>query len=517
MSFAEFKAKALAPLYGLKWGTRDALVIAGEAFKGEGTHLHKADVYRTAIPGKAGYWIRTPFRALQSMDALFRTVAERGEAFAAATERAVREGFKPETREFNEKVAQYTMEPAFGLSAAEAAALVKRIEQVGHESVFTQRLGSSMETIQRAFAGTPMQFIIPFVRTPVNLLSWAVQHSPGFLLSKRWRDNFNAGGASRDKAAAQLVIGAGLTLTALSFAQEGLITGGGMFDPEQRRTKMAAGWQPYSVKIGDKYYSYERLEPVSMVLGLAADIFEMHEKLEDDDRAKGWLAVTAMFGNIAISKTYLSGLSGAFNALTDPARYGEQFYEQYASSLVPKIIGQSVMMADPHKREVDGVLAAIQSQLPFLREKLMPARDAWGEPRPNQKLFGVLPVQINEESKNKVRTEAMRLELAIASVPRFLLESGPLKPGERRIELTPEQRDVVGAVTGKRAMEILAPIVNSPDWANIPDFAKALVYQRVLQAARTEGRLAGLPANAPEREAMRQKIIEEIQRQSVVK
>jgi hypothetical protein len=253
------------------------------------------------------------------------------------------------------------------------------------------------------------------------------------------------------------------------------------------------------------------------VLGLAADIFEMHEKLEDDDRAKGWLAVTAMFGNIAISKTYLSGLSGAFNALTDPARYGEQFYEQYASSLVPKIIGQSVMMADPHKREVDGVLAAIQSQLPFLREKLMPARDAWGEPRPNKKLFGVLPVQINEESKDKVRTEAMRLELAISPVPRFLLESGPLKPGERRIELTPEQRDVVGAVTGKRAMEILAPIVNSPDWANIPDFAKALVYQRVLQAARTEGRLAGLPANAPEREAMRQKIIEEIQRQSVVK
>jgi hypothetical protein len=290
-----------------------------------------------------------------------------------------------------------------------------------------------------------------------------------------------------------------------------------MFDPEQRRTKMAAGWQPYSVKIGDRYYSYERLEPVSMVLGLAADIFEMHEKLEDDDRAKGWLAVTAMFGNIAISKTYLSGLSGAFNALTDPARYGEQFYEQYASSLVPKIVGQSVMMADPHKREVDGVLAAIQSQLPFLREKLMPARDAWGEPRPNQKLFGVLPVQISEESKEKVRTEAMRLELAISPVPKFLLLSGPLDAKERQLSLPPKQRDILAEVSGRHTMSILAPFVNSPDWDHVPDLARKIIIQRAITAGREVGRAKVRENLAAEVAAAQQKIIEEIQRQSVVK
>jgi hypothetical protein len=59
-----------------------------------------------------------------------------------------------------------------------------------------------------------------------------------------------------------------------------------------------------------------------------------------------------MFGNATVSTTYLSGLSNAIQAVTDPTRFGENFLEQYATSVVPKIIGQTVGMADPYKREV---------------------------------------------------------------------------------------------------------------------------------------------------------------------
>ena len=513
MGMAEFKAKAFAPLYGLKWGARDALVIAGEAFRGEGSHLEKADVYRAAIPGQAGKIIRLPFRALQAEDALFRTVAERGKAHEMAVERAVKEGFLPETREFNERVAEYTMQPDQGLSAKDGAAALLEVEKAGAEGVFAQRLGPRMEQVQAAMAGSPMQFIVPFVRTPVNLLSWAIQHSPGFLLSARWRNDFAAGGASRDRAIARVLVGSALTMTALSLVDDGLLTGGGMFDKEQRATKMAAGWQPYSIKVGDKWYSYQRLEPVAKVLGFAADMVEMTQKLKDDDRAKGWMAVMAMFGNATISTTYLSGLAGTFNALTDPTRYGEQFFEQYASSLIPKIIGQTAGMADPHKREVEGVIDAIQAQIPFLREKLMPQRDVWGEKKGAERLFGVLPVATSQESHDKVRSEAMRLELAITPVPKFLTERGPLKPGERRVDLSPEQLDVARAVSGRQAMSILAPIVNDPDWKTIPDFAKALVFQRVIEGSRVLGREAAAPVAGEQREAMRKKIVDEINRQ----
>src|SRR5574341_956112 len=290
MSMAEFKAKALAPLYGLRYGTRDALTIATEALRGEGTHLEKADVYRHAIEGQAGTIIRTPFRLLQAEDVLFRTVAERGKAYELAVERTLREGFVPETSEFNRRVSQYTMTPEIGLLPEGAAAIAKTIQEAGAEAVFAQRLGPRMETVQAAMAGNPMQFIVPFVRTPVNLLSWAVQHSPFFLLSNRWRNDFKTGGAARDRAIARVLVGSALTMTALEAAKDGLITGGGLFDPEQRRTKIAAGWQPYSIKIGDTYYSYQRIEPVAKVLGFAADMVEMNEKLSEMIAQKvGWL------------------------------------------------------------------------------------------------------------------------------------------------------------------------------------------------------------------------------------
>jgi hypothetical protein len=514
MSLAEFKAKAFAPIHGLMWGWRDAGVIALEALKGEGAHLEKADVYRHAIEGEKGKIIRLPFRALQAEDVLFRTVAERGRAYELAVERALAEKFKPGTHEFQERVAQYTMRPEFGLEAAEAGRIKEDIQNAGAEAVFAQRLGPRMEQAQAAMQGHALQFVIPFVRTPANLLSWAVQHTPGLnLLSGRWLNDFKAGGAARDRAIARVMIGGAMMMTAWSFIEAGDITGGGMFDPETRKTKMAAGWQPYSIRINGKYYSYQRLEPVAKVLGFAADWYEMQQHLEDEDKAKGGMAVLAMFGNATISTTYLQGLAGVFNALTDPTRYGERFFEQYAASTVPKFIGQTAALIDPNKREVDSITDSIQSQIPFLREKLMPKRDVWGEPAKNQRLFGVLPITASEESKNKVKTEAVRLGLALTDVPKVLYEAGPLKPKDRKVELTPEQLDVARAVTGKAAMDILAPIVESKDWDKIPDFAKEKLIKGVLAATRTPGRLAALPPTAPERIEARQKIVDEIVRQ----
>jgi len=249
------------------------------------------------------------------------------------------------------------------------------------------------------------------------------------------------------------------------------------------------------------------------VIGLAADLVEMG-KLTDADEAKKWMAAVALFGNATISTTYLSGLSGVFNAATDPARYAESFYEQYAASLVPKIIGQSAMLADDERREVNGAIDAIQSQIPFLREKLLPQRDVWGEPRKGQWFLGASPIAMSKESQDKVRSEAMRLELAISDIPKQMFEPGPLTARERKIEYTPGQRDLAREVSGKWAMSILAPIVNDKDWDSIPDYAKKEIYKDVMKDARELGREAALPATSEAREKMRQKIVNEINRQA---
>lgn len=517
LTMAQYKARALAPLYGLQHGSREALFVASEVWKGQGERLEKADVYRVAIEGKTGEVIRLPFKALQIEDALFRTVAERAKSYEIAVDRVVKEGLHPETKEARERIVQYTQRPEFGLPEKQGLEAIAKVQEAGAEAVFAQRLGPRMETLQRAMAGHWSQLIIPFVRTPANLVSWAVQHVPGLnLVSGRWREDFAAGGERQARAVARVLVGAGLTVTAYQLAQDGLLTGAGMFDKEQGATKRAAGWQAYSVKIGDTYYSYQRIEPVAKVLGIAADLVELSARAEkEEDKAKIAALMVLMFGNATVSTTYLSGLSNAIQSVTDPARYGENFLEQYASSVVPKIVGQTTAMADPYKREVEGVIDAVQSQIPFLREKLLPKRDVWGEPQKSERWFAVMPIATSKASEDKVRMEAMRLQIAIADAPRFILEKGPFNPKDKRVKLEPEQRDIFKDVSGHAAMNILAPIVNAPDWASIPDFAKAAIYKDVIEGARKQGQYAALPPDDAARVKLREKIIDKVLKQTL--
>jgi hypothetical protein len=518
LTMAQFKARAFAPVIGWQLGALDALKVAAEVWKQEGEHLEKADVYRQANTGTFGKVVQTPFKLLQIGDVIFRTPAERAEAYIMAVDRAAKEGWNPATTEGQTQIMKWVNQPDLGLEGEAATAALKRVQNAGAEAVFAQRLGPHMEKLQRAITGTPYEFasfILPFFRTPANLLSWAVQHVPGLnFLSGRWREDFAAGGERADRALARVATGAALTITAYSLAEQGLLTGGGLFNKEENRAKVGAGWQPYSIKIGDKYYSYQRIEPLAKVLGLAADSHDMWQALKDEgEKAKLVSMGVLMFGNATISTTYLSGLSNAMQSIVDPERYGTNFLEQYASSLVPKIVGQTVTAADPYKREVDGVMEAVQSQLPFLREKLMPKRDVWGEPSQNNKWFDMMPVQVSQAQEDKVKTEAERLHLAISDAPKFLLERGPFKSKERQVPLSAEQRDIMREVTGKNAMKILAPIVNSPDWSQIPDFAKAAIYQRVFEGTRKQGQYAALPPTDAARVKLREELVGKILQQ----
>jgi hypothetical protein len=524
MPLSLYKAKALSPLYGLMLGARDSLTVAAEVWKQKGEHVEKADVYKQAIPGKTGDVVRLPFRWLQVQDVLFRTWGERAKAHELAVERAGREGFSPGSVEFDNAVKRYVDKPQLGLTDAAAQQVTKAIELEGAKYVFGERLGPRMETLSRAVQGSPAEFIFPFRRTPVNLVSWAVQHIPGMnLMSARWREDFAAGGEARARAITRVVIGTGIAMGAYSLAEQGVLTGGGLFEKEMNRTKAGAQIPKYSLLIKGEYYNIERLEPVSKILMLSADLYEMQEAATDkEDKAKiGAMAVLA-FANTTISTTYMSGLSNAMHAATDPDRYLDSFIEQYAASLVPKIIGQTVAIDDPYKREVDGALEAIQSQLPWLREKLLPVRDVWGEKVGNEKLFSVLPIATTTASQDKVKTEAVRLSIAIADAPKDVTEAGPFSAGFRKIPLTDVQRDIYRQVRGKEAMAILAPLVNSPDWDAVdaagrplwPDYAKADTFRGALQDMAARTRTEALEPNAVERQKMREKIVNEIIRES---
>ena len=87
---------------------------------------------------------------------------------------------------------------------------------------------------------------------------------------------------------------------------------------------MQTGWQPYSIKVGDTYYGYNRFEPVGIIFGVSADLAEIASTVRDSDKGiiedleiVSTMLAASITENIT-NKTFLTGISDAIEAIGDP-------------------------------------------------------------------------------------------------------------------------------------------------------------------------------------------------------
>ncbi len=491
----------IARIFGGLQGTADGLRIAGGILKtGETPGASKAEQFRPAIEGTVGEVVRLPFRALSAEDAVFRSMAERAEANTLAVRAAVQEGLNPLTREFRERVVQLTQNPTPKMQAEITAA--------GERFTFNSALGEKGKAVQEFVRQWHLEWAVPFIRTPGNIFKELARMTPLAPLVKEWREAFAKGGASRDKAIAEVAVGTAMMSTIFVHAIEGNVTGQGPSDQGKRRTWLAAGNQPYSVKIGDSWYNYQRIQPIGTLVGMAADVAEVWDHLTEEESDKVPKMLSVAFANAVTSQTFLQGITNVVNALSDPKRFGAKLVQQYAGSVVPAIVAQPTAMLDPVTREVYSVVDAVKARLPGLRETLYPKRDVFGEPvQAKERLGAVSPVTETKVSEDKVRSEASRLGISAADAPKKI-HLGKFSGKMGDVELTPEERDRFAQTGGQLAYSILATVVNDPTWDALPDLVKRRTYQRVFTQAHKVAAQQSLPID--KRLALLEQITEKV-------
>jgi len=362
----------------------------------------------------AGQLVRTPGTALQAEDEFFKTIGYRMELNAQAVRQATSEvnAGKVAPEAFKDRVAAIVANPPenIRLAAADAATY----------QTFTSAPGviaSKLMGITREF---PMlKVFLPFVKTPANILKFTFERTPLAPLMRDFRANINAGGARRDTALAQVAVGTTAMMTFADMSMNGQISGRGPIDPAERAALMREGWSPYSIKIGKRWYPFNRLDPIGSLMGLASDTVEAFrngqaESLDDQDTEKVAVATAIAFAGNLTNKTYLSGLSDLFEALSDPQRYGEATVQRMVGSVVPAAIAAATRVNDPYAREVHSMIDAIYARTPGLSEKLPPKRDLWGEPISYESGFGgavdlMSPVKAKKPTPEPIDEEILRL------------------------------------------------------------------------------------------------------------
>ena len=429
--------EAMTQWFGLTQSWKDGLRYAAKSAKtGEvGFGMSKVELPQTGSitseafnlssetwAGRAvdgiGNIVRIPGRALAASDEFFKTIGYRMELNAQALRQAAGE-------------VHAGVIPADGIKARVAELLENPPENLRMSAVdqalyqtFTNSPGKLAQGLQSLKAQFPaLTVILPFVRTPANILKYTFERTPLAPLMSSVRADIAAGGARQDLALARLSTGTALMMVAADMAMSGTVSGSGPKDTSERQALERTGWQRNSIKVGDRWYAYNRLDPAGSLLGLAAEMVEILNNSEDEDTEEGVgeaaVAAIASISATVMSKTYLSGIADLFEAISDPKRYTETFVQRLVGSTVPAIVGEAARTADPYSREVFGMLDAIKRRTPGLSDNLPLRRDIWGRPVTYQSGLGwaydvFSPIYTKPAKAEPIDDEMLRLGKAVS-------------------------------------------------------------------------------------------------------
>jgi hypothetical protein len=322
---------------------------------------------------------------------------------------------------------------------------------------------------------------VPFVRTPTNIFKVGAEYSPGAIAMKDFWADMRAGGARRDLAVAKATVGSGFMWWMADLAEQGVITGSPPADDSKARLFYADGKQPYSVKVGDTYYSYGRLDPFAITIGTAADIATQKDTMSERqlENASGIL-LGSIIKNMG-SKTWLSGLSDFFSMTDDPEQnLGDYSRKMAASFLVPSLVSQAATSIDPVSRDTRTLGDVVQSRLPGMSSSLPARRDIWGEPIQTDRLGPdyLSPSTMSTAKNDPVNTEMTRLG-ASAGMP-----SKQHKVGGKNVDYTPREYDRLSELAGRAAHTSLSKLIADPAWQGRSDAERLSAIRSEITAAR---------------------------------
>jgi hypothetical protein len=317
-----------------------------------------------------GTFVRVPTTALLVEDEFFRYIGRNMSVQALAFRTATREGL--EGRAFASRMDDLVNNPT--------KIMKEEAEDFSQSLTFTQELGQLGRGFQQATNLVPaLKFIVPFIRTPVNLIKFAGTRTPLGLLASGVRADIVRGGAKGQLALARMAMGTGLAMAMVNQALKGNVTGAGPADPG-----LAATWRrthaPFSIKVGDTWYSYNRSDPFGLIMGASASYAETFGTLTPEENGDYIAAIALAASKSVFNKTWMRGPAEFMDAVTQPDKFGERYVQQNIGSLlVPTALAQAARIVDPVWREVNSISDAIHARVPGYSSSLPPMTNMWGQ------------------------------------------------------------------------------------------------------------------------------------------
>lgn len=251
-------------------------------------------------------------------------------------------------------------------------------------------------------ADAALAAVMPFTKTPINVLKRGLEYSPVGLIRGIKNSIFDvrSGKVSAteaiDRMAAGLT-GSGIVALGWLLGSLGVLTGGDDENDDVQKQKELTGYQNYSLHIGDVYYSLDWLSPISMPLFVGVSLSQS----EDIGTALG--SLTGPF----LEMSMLQGL----NSILQSAEYGPfdnklanmaaDAAASYVGQAIPTVFRQLASTIDGTRRDsyavgdskgfakyIEQEANQLGAKIPFVASTGQPYVDAWGRTEENGNFLG---------------------------------------------------------------------------------------------------------------------------------
>jgi hypothetical protein len=485
---------ATAQLWGIIAGVPDAMKAAVRAAKtGMQTPL-PGELAQSIIPkqnknitfqqkpitGVAGAIIGAPSRGASAIHSFFNFLGYRASIEAQAYRQAAKEGLKLNDDAFwqrREAVANQPTPEMMNLAIEE-----------GYRLTYINELGTVGKALSAFVKSTKVgQIVMPFTHIPLNILESAIKGTPAAFLDAETRAELmgTKGAVKQDMAIARMVAGSAVGTWAVNMVLNDRLTGYGPTDPKERAQWMATGHQPYSVRIGDEWVSFNRFGSLGTMLGLYSNLAEIIPYMEKDDAqlttAIGMVVHTT--GRLMEDEVGMQGLAGLMEAIDQPDRKGVRFVSNFAGSLLPysSMQRQVASSMDPYMRDTKSIVDGLRYYVPGVRQGLNPKRDWLGAPISNASYGGDLAVPGASsiiQHRNAV-PDPLAQEMAT-------LDLHPAVPEARikGVALPPKLYDTYQATAGPFLRQTLQSYLNVPGWHDMPIGPRKEAFQGAIRMTR---------------------------------
>jgi hypothetical protein len=309
------------------------------------------------------------------------------------------------------------------------------------KGTFTADLPPALKQLQQVFNIPILKVIVPFFKTPANIGLQVIERTPFAPLSSQWREEIAKGGVYRDMALAKVTLGSAMLATFASLAVEGKITGRGPARKADRDALLRDGKTPYSIKLGDSYYSYGGMEPASAFIAIAADYAE-YAKYETDASKIEEVFLGATYGLYEYLKEqpYMQGIADVAKLIgtnqqgeVDGKKIVDGLTKQYGGFLIggspvgaySSLLAGIERLSDPTNKDtraspdlpmgVRGFIEAFnkyKSRLPYFNADLPDTLNLWGDESKSgtgSAYEMVLPTRVTPQKFSEVDDALVRL------------------------------------------------------------------------------------------------------------